>query len=186
MDQLLVACHAQTLNLFVESFLKMVQKLLESTDPQLQILATQSVSYIKQFEIPYYYIYLFIFILFSVLFLEYYFIINMRNNYIFDIFQFSWTKCWLLLVCPLCQHRAGYAVLSHTLRFLCIKILCDVPLEPQWLCNSQTDTTCWNSGITGMDFIHLILRQKIFLLRIEINYVCICSFQKFIILYFII
>ncbi|CAB3244935.1 unnamed protein product [Arctia plantaginis] len=42
MDQLLVACHSQTLNLFVESFLKMVQKLLESTDPQLQILATQS------------------------------------------------------------------------------------------------------------------------------------------------
>ncbi|KAM3958163.1 protein EFR3 homolog stmA [Aphomia sociella] len=42
MDQLLLACHAQTLNLFVESFLKMVQKLLESTDPQLQILATQS------------------------------------------------------------------------------------------------------------------------------------------------
>ncbi|XP_011505309.1 PREDICTED: protein EFR3 homolog cmp44E [Ceratosolen solmsi marchali] len=42
MDQLLAACHAQTLNLFVESFLKMVQKLLESTDPQLQILATQS------------------------------------------------------------------------------------------------------------------------------------------------
>lgn len=42
MDQLLVACHAQTLNLFVESFLKMVQKLLESADPQLQILATQS------------------------------------------------------------------------------------------------------------------------------------------------
>lgn len=45
MDQLLVACHAQTLNLFVESFLKMVQKLLESTDPQLLILATQSVSF---------------------------------------------------------------------------------------------------------------------------------------------
>ncbi|XP_052130546.1 protein EFR3 homolog cmp44E isoform X2 [Frankliniella occidentalis] len=42
MDQLLLACHAQTLNLFVESFLKMVQKLLESTEPQLQILATQS------------------------------------------------------------------------------------------------------------------------------------------------
>ncbi|XP_026673415.1 protein EFR3 homolog cmp44E isoform X2 [Ceratina calcarata] len=42
MDQLLQACHAQTLNLFVESFLKMIQKLLESTDPQLQILATQS------------------------------------------------------------------------------------------------------------------------------------------------
>ncbi|BET02598.1 EFR3 homolog [Nesidiocoris tenuis] len=42
MDQLLAACHAQTLNLFVESFLKMVQKLLESTEPDLQILATQS------------------------------------------------------------------------------------------------------------------------------------------------
>ncbi|XP_025830183.1 protein EFR3 homolog cmp44E isoform X2 [Agrilus planipennis] len=42
MDQLLVACHAQTLNLFVESYLKMVQKLLESTEPKLQILATQS------------------------------------------------------------------------------------------------------------------------------------------------
>lgn len=44
MDQLLMACHAPALNLFVESFLKMVQKLLESTEPQLQILATQSVS----------------------------------------------------------------------------------------------------------------------------------------------
>ncbi|XP_075238091.1 protein EFR3 homolog stmA isoform X3 [Lycorma delicatula] len=42
MDQLLVACHAQTLNLFVESFLKIVQKLLESTEPDLQVLATQS------------------------------------------------------------------------------------------------------------------------------------------------
>ncbi|GJQ76302.1 putative protein EFR3 homolog [Trypoxylus dichotomus] len=42
MDQLLLACHSQQLNLFVESFLKMVQKLLESTEPQLQILATQS------------------------------------------------------------------------------------------------------------------------------------------------
>lgn len=50
MDQLLVACHAQTLNLFVESFLKMVQKLLESTDPQLQILATQSVSNTSKFK----------------------------------------------------------------------------------------------------------------------------------------
>lgn len=44
MDQLLLACHAQTLNLFVESFLKMVQKLLESPEPQLKIMATQSVS----------------------------------------------------------------------------------------------------------------------------------------------
>ena len=44
-DQLLVSCHANTLNLFVESFLQMVQKLLESTDPVLQLRATQSVSY---------------------------------------------------------------------------------------------------------------------------------------------
>lgn len=42
LDQLLIACHAQTLNLFVESYLKMVQKLLECHEPQLQILATQS------------------------------------------------------------------------------------------------------------------------------------------------
>ena len=43
MDQLLVACHAQSLNLFVESFLKTVQKLLESAEPTLQTLASQSV-----------------------------------------------------------------------------------------------------------------------------------------------
>lgn len=42
MDLLLMACHAQTLNLFVESFLRMVQKLLEDTNPNLQILATNS------------------------------------------------------------------------------------------------------------------------------------------------
>ncbi|CAG2104067.1 unnamed protein product [Medioppia subpectinata] len=42
MDQLLVACHAQTLNLFVESFLKIVQQLLESHEPDMQLLATQS------------------------------------------------------------------------------------------------------------------------------------------------
>lgn len=53
MDQLLVACHAQTLNLFVESFLKMVQKLLESTDPQLQILATQSVRWISDVNLTF-------------------------------------------------------------------------------------------------------------------------------------
>lgn len=45
MDQLLLACHAQTLNLFVESFLKMVQKLLESSEPELQTMATQSVCF---------------------------------------------------------------------------------------------------------------------------------------------
>lgn len=43
MDLLLMACHAQTLNLFVESFLKMVQKLLEDSNPNLQIMATNSV-----------------------------------------------------------------------------------------------------------------------------------------------
>ena len=44
MDLLLMACHAQTLNLFVESFLRMVQKLMEDSNPKLQILATNSVS----------------------------------------------------------------------------------------------------------------------------------------------
>ncbi|XP_074641716.1 protein EFR3 homolog A-like [Tubulanus polymorphus] len=42
LDQLLVACHAQTLNLFVESFLRMVQKLLECDEPDLQCMATSS------------------------------------------------------------------------------------------------------------------------------------------------
>lgn len=44
MDKLLEACHSQSLNLFVESFLKMVQKLLECSDPEMQCLATTSVS----------------------------------------------------------------------------------------------------------------------------------------------
>lgn len=48
MDLLLMACHAQTLNLFVESFLKMVQKLLEDSNPNLQIMATNSVSSIPK------------------------------------------------------------------------------------------------------------------------------------------
>jgi len=44
MDLLLQACHAQTtLNLFVESFLRMVQKLLEDSNPNLKIMATNSV-----------------------------------------------------------------------------------------------------------------------------------------------
>ncbi|XP_035226365.1 protein EFR3 homolog B-like isoform X2 [Stegodyphus dumicola] len=42
MDQLLIACHAQSLNLFVESFLKMVQKLLECHEADMQLLAAQS------------------------------------------------------------------------------------------------------------------------------------------------
>lgn len=49
MDLLLVACHAQTLNLFVESFLRMVQKLLEDSNATLQILATNSVSVLLRF-----------------------------------------------------------------------------------------------------------------------------------------
>jgi len=43
LDTLLVTCHAQSLNLFVESFLKMVQKLLECSEVDLQCLATASV-----------------------------------------------------------------------------------------------------------------------------------------------
>lgn len=42
MDQLIKSCHINTINLFAESFLKTVQKLLESPDPELQILASQS------------------------------------------------------------------------------------------------------------------------------------------------
>ncbi|NWV05964.1 EFR3B protein, partial [Ptilonorhynchus violaceus] len=42
LDQLLLACHCQSINLFVESFLKMVAKLLESEKPDLQILGTNS------------------------------------------------------------------------------------------------------------------------------------------------
>ena len=43
LDQLLVSCHDYSLNLFVESFLKMVQKLLECDELELQVLATASV-----------------------------------------------------------------------------------------------------------------------------------------------
>lgn len=46
MDLLLMACHAQTLNLFVESFLRMIQKLMEDANPNLQILATNSVNFV--------------------------------------------------------------------------------------------------------------------------------------------
>lgn len=42
LDQLLLACHAPNLNLFVESFLKMVQKLLESSETDLQVLGSTS------------------------------------------------------------------------------------------------------------------------------------------------
>ncbi|KAJ6222144.1 hypothetical protein RDWZM_000689 [Blomia tropicalis] len=40
MDQLLLSCHS--LNLFVQSYLKVVQLVLESQDPDLQVLATHS------------------------------------------------------------------------------------------------------------------------------------------------
>ena len=41
-DQLLMACQAQTLNLFVESYLKTVEALLESQDTNLHVLASES------------------------------------------------------------------------------------------------------------------------------------------------
>lgn len=43
MDKLLTACHGSpSLNLFVESFLKMVQRLLETNNTELQTMATES------------------------------------------------------------------------------------------------------------------------------------------------
>lgn len=51
MDLLLMACHAQTLNLFVESFLRMIQKLVEDSNPNLQILATNSVRATNSFPL---------------------------------------------------------------------------------------------------------------------------------------
>ena len=43
MDHLLLACRSSSLNLFVESFLKMVSTLLESNIVGLQICASNSV-----------------------------------------------------------------------------------------------------------------------------------------------
>lgn len=45
MDILLSSCTSQTLNLFVESYLKIIQLLLETSLPQMQLLATQSVCF---------------------------------------------------------------------------------------------------------------------------------------------
>jgi F0F1-type ATP synthase epsilon subunit len=42
MDILLLGCNSQSLNLFIESYLKIVQLLLESQDPEMQLIATQS------------------------------------------------------------------------------------------------------------------------------------------------
>jgi len=43
-DILIVNCHSQSLNLFVESYLTMVQKLLECSEPDMQCLAVDAVS----------------------------------------------------------------------------------------------------------------------------------------------
>jgi len=50
MDGLIKSCHVNTINLFVESFLKTVQKLLESPDPQLQTTAAASFSAFSQIK----------------------------------------------------------------------------------------------------------------------------------------
>ena len=42
MDQLLRACQSQHLNLYVESYLKTVQKLLESPEPDMQVRGSDS------------------------------------------------------------------------------------------------------------------------------------------------
>lgn len=42
MDQLLASCTGQSLNLFIESYLKIVQLLLESQDAEMQLVATHS------------------------------------------------------------------------------------------------------------------------------------------------
>ncbi|XP_072007276.1 protein EFR3 homolog A isoform X2 [Engystomops pustulosus] len=42
LDQLLMACHSQSIKPFVESFLRMVAKLLESGEPKLQVYGTNS------------------------------------------------------------------------------------------------------------------------------------------------
>jgi len=46
-DILLQMCHSQSLNLFVESFLAMVQKLLECSEPDMQCLAVDSVRFVN-------------------------------------------------------------------------------------------------------------------------------------------
>lgn len=43
MEQLLLACHCQSINLLVESFLSMLRLLLEADKPHLHVLATNSV-----------------------------------------------------------------------------------------------------------------------------------------------
>ena len=50
LNQLLLACHAQQINLFVESFLKMVATLLESENPEFQALGTNSFERFSKIE----------------------------------------------------------------------------------------------------------------------------------------
>lgn len=50
LNQLLLACHAQQINLFVESFLKMVATLLESANPEFQALGTNSFEKFSKIE----------------------------------------------------------------------------------------------------------------------------------------
>jgi len=47
-DQLFSACHRRNINMFVESYLKTIQRLLESPDPDFQILASKSFSQFSQ------------------------------------------------------------------------------------------------------------------------------------------
>lgn len=78
LDQLLVSCHANSLNLFVESFLQMVQKLLESTEPTLQLRATQSVCHLHLTSL-----------------------LSFWNSFFFSLLQ-------LVLVCPLQAERHSF------------------------------------------------------------------------------
>nr|XP_029138352.1 protein EFR3 homolog A-like [Labrus bergylta] len=50
LDQLLMACHSQSIKPFVESFLHMVAKLLESREPDLQVLGTNSIPSVASFR----------------------------------------------------------------------------------------------------------------------------------------
>ncbi|KAI1297895.1 Protein EFR3 -like protein B [Halotydeus destructor] len=50
MDHLLIACASQNLNLFVESYLKMVQLLLESQLPEIQLVAVKSFTKFSNIE----------------------------------------------------------------------------------------------------------------------------------------
>lgn len=113
LDTLLVTCHAQSLNLFVESFLKMVQKLLECNDAALQCLATQSVSSLvaicqSLILYPFKMVYL------SRLYCDW--IIWVKIIYHVRFFA----------VCQVCQHRRRHSLLSQTLRLLRVQVQLNV------------------------------------------------------------